>query len=249
MKRVLYQNLFVVAVIDILLIALSWYFAHELRFNFEIPDNHYGAMISVVPFVLLIKIPVFYLFDLYRGMWRYIGINDLIRYVGASIVAGGLSWGIIYFIFTQKQFPVGVFLLFSIFLIIGLAGSRSSFLYLDRIYSKQFRGVEKQNILLYGAEDAGEIALRWILRNPDIGYNVVGFMDGDSLKWGSNIHGVSILGDVENLNQYIQDKKVCGVIATSENLLATPVGEKLKTDCHSLGVWVLVLRLEFELTD
>ena len=236
-------------VFDLLLISVSYYIAFWTHYGLDMTSVSMSLFSISWPITLGIAYLSFFLFGVYRGMWRYIGINDLIRYVGASIVAGGLSWGIIYFIFTQKQFPVGVFLLFSIFLIIGLAGSRSSFLYLDRIYSKQFRGVEKQNILLYGAEDAGEIALRWILRNPDIGYNVVGFMDGDSLKWGSNIHGVSILGDVENLNQYIQDKKVCGVIATSENLLATPVGEKLKTDCHSLGVWVRILRLEFELTD
>jgi FlaA1/EpsC-like NDP-sugar epimerase len=109
--------------------------------------------------------------------------------------------------------------------------------------------VDKQNILLYGAEDAGEIALRWILRNPAIGYNVVGFVDDDRLKWGSNIHGVNILGNVENLGQYIRDKQVNGVIATTEILLASQGGEMLKTTCQAHNVWVRVLRLEFELTE
>jgi hypothetical protein len=54
---------------------------------------------------------------------------------------------------------------------------------------------------------------------------------------------------VDNLNQYVKEKKVSGVIATTDNLLATPNGEKLKTDCRSMGVWVRILRLEFELTD
>ena len=182
-------------------------------------------------------------------MWRYIGINDLIRFVGASILSGGLSWVTVKLVFPHQQFPGEVFLLFTIFLIIGLAGSRSSFLILDRIYSRQFSSVEKQNILLYGAEDAGEIALRWILRNPSIGYNVVGFLDDDSIKWGSNIHGVDVLGDGDILERYIKEKQVTGVIATTENLLTSQAGEKLRIACRTNGVWLRVLRLDFELTD
>jgi FlaA1/EpsC-like NDP-sugar epimerase len=107
----------------------------------------------------------------------------------------------------------------------------------------------KENILLYGAEDAGEIALRWILRNPSMGYSVVGFLDDDALKWGSNIHGVNILGDLTKLDQYIRDKQVSGVIATTETLLHSSGGELLISTCRSKGVWVRVLHLEFELTD
>jgi len=142
-----------------------------------------------------------------------------------------------------------VFILFTVFLLIGLTGSRSSFLFLDRMYSRQYSGVEKQNILLYGAEDAGEIALRWILRNPSIGYNVVGFLDDDSLKWGNSIHGVTILGGVNNLEQYFNEKNVKGVIATSENLLTSSIGENILSTCREKGVWIRVLRLEFELTE
>jgi FlaA1/EpsC-like NDP-sugar epimerase len=117
------------------------------------------------------------------------------------------------------------------------------------MYSRQFSGIEKENILLYGAEDAGEIALRWILRNPSIGYCVVGFLDDDSLKWGSNIHGVNILGDPANIEQYLEDKQVSGLIATQESLLHSSMGEKLVSACREKGVWVRVLRLEFELTE
>ncbi len=160
-------------------------------------------------------------------MWRYIGINDLIRYVGAAVLAGASSWLILKLAYPRILFTSDVFLLFILYLLIGLAGSRSSFNILDRIYSRKFTGVEKQNILLYGAEDAGEIALRWILRNPFLGYCVVGFLDDDALKWGSNIHGVNILGNMDNIEHYIQEKQIGGVIATTENLLELPIRSKI----------------------
>jgi UDP-GlcNAc:undecaprenyl-phosphate/decaprenyl-phosphate GlcNAc-1-phosphate transferase len=236
-------------VFDLLLIGVSYYIAYWTYYGLDMTSKSMALFMISWPIALGITYGSFYLLRIYRGVWRYIGINDLIRYVIASIMAGGLSWLFIKFILPDQEFPAGVFLLFTIFLIIGLAGSRASFLFLDRIYGKQFSGVERYNILLYGADDAGEIALRWILRNPSIGYNVVGFIDPDSLKWGSNIHGVDILGDVDMLKQYIKSKNIRGVIVTTENLLDSPDGEKLKTDCYSNKVWVKVLRLEFEPVD
>jgi UDP-GlcNAc:undecaprenyl-phosphate GlcNAc-1-phosphate transferase len=234
---------------DLLLIGVSYYLAFWTDYGLNMTSTSMNYFLLSWPIALGITYGSFYLLGVYRGVWRYIGINDLMRYIMASIISGGLSWVTIKLVFPHQQFPGEVFLLFSIYLLIGLAGSRSSFLILDRMYSKQFSGVEKQNILLYGAEDAGEIALRWILRNPSIGYNVVGFLDDDSLKWGSNIHGVNILGNVDDLEQYIDEKQVSGVIATTENLLTSTAGEKLRTACQAKRVWVRVLRLEFELTD
>jgi UDP-GlcNAc:undecaprenyl-phosphate GlcNAc-1-phosphate transferase len=243
-KRRIFELIF-----DLLLISVSYYIAFWTYYGLNMTVLSMQLFSISWPIALGISYMSFYLFGVYRGVWRYIGINDLVRYVGASAIAGGISWVIINELFSEQQFSGGIFLLFSIYLLIGLAGSRSSFLYLDRIYSTQFRGVEKQNVLLYGAEDAGEIALRWILRNPSLGYNVVGFLDRDSNKWGNNIHGISILGDIDKISQYIQDKRVSGIIVTSENILMTEAGERFKNECRLMGVWVRVLRLEFELTD
>jgi UDP-GlcNAc:undecaprenyl-phosphate GlcNAc-1-phosphate transferase len=236
-------------VFDLLLIGISYYLAYWTQFGLDMTTASMDLFLLSWPIALGISYVSFYLLGIYRGVWRYIGINDLIRYVGASVLSGILTWITIKLVYPYQEFPDEVFLLFIIFLLIGLTGSRSSFLFLDRMYSRQFSGVEKQNILLYGAEDAGEIALRWILRNPTIGYNVVGFLDDDSLKWGSSIHGVSVLGDVKNLEKYINEKNVKGVIATSENLLASSIGESIKSTCREKGVWVRILRLEFELSD
>jgi UDP-GlcNAc:undecaprenyl-phosphate GlcNAc-1-phosphate transferase len=243
-KRRLFELIF-----DLLLFGVCYYIAYWTRFGLNMTAVSIHLFSLSWPIAFGITYGSFYLLGVYRGMWRYIGINDLIRYIGAAILSGGLSWIIIKFVFPSQQFTIDVFLLFSIYLLIGLAGSRSSFLILDRLYSRQVGGVEKENVLLYGAEDAGEIALRWILRNPSIGYSVVGFLDDDSLKWGSNIHGVNILGDYESLEQYINDKHVTGVIATTDNLLHSPAGEKLISACRAKGVWIRILRLEFELTE
>jgi UDP-GlcNAc:undecaprenyl-phosphate GlcNAc-1-phosphate transferase len=234
---------------DLLLIGVSYYLAYWTRYGLNMTPSSMGLFLQSWPITLGLTYLSFYLLGVYRGVWRYIGLNDLMRYVAAAVISSASSWLILKIVYPNSLFTSDVFLLFILYLLIGLAGSRSSFNILDRVYSQKFTGVEKQNILLYGAEDAGEIALRWILRNPSIGYYVVGFLDDDTLKWGSNIHGVNILGNMDNLEQYIEDKQIEGVIATTENLLLSPSGEKLRAACRAKGVWVRVLRLEFELAE
>jgi UDP-GlcNAc:undecaprenyl-phosphate GlcNAc-1-phosphate transferase len=243
-KRRIFELIF-----DLLLIGISYYLAFWTQFGLDMTTTSMELFLHSWPIALGIGYGSFYILGVYRGVWRYIGINDLIRYVGASFMSGILTWIAVKLIFPNQEFPKEVFILYSIYLLLGLTGSRSSFLFLDRIYNRQFSGVEKQNIFIYGAEDAGEIALRWILRNPAIGYNVVGFLDDDSLKWGRSIHGVTILGGWKNLAQYIKEKNIKGVITTSENIATSTNGESLFSMCREKGIWVKSLRLEFELVD
>jgi UDP-GlcNAc:undecaprenyl-phosphate GlcNAc-1-phosphate transferase len=191
----------------------------------------------------------FYVFGVYRGVWRYIGFNDLIRYVGAAMTSGGIAWVAVNVFYPSSSYTGDVFILYIIILLLGLAGSRSSFQILDRIYSQRFSRLEKTNVLLYGAEDAGEIALRWILRNPELRYYPIGFLDDDSLKWGRSIHGVPIMCGVENIGQILVEKQVSGIIITTHDLLKSPAGEQLRAACRAQGVWVRTLRLEFEITE
>jgi UDP-GlcNAc:undecaprenyl-phosphate GlcNAc-1-phosphate transferase len=243
-KRRIFELIF-----DLLLIGVSYYLAFWTRFGLNMTAESMNLFLLSWPIVLGITYLALYFFGVYRGVWKYIGINDLMRYAGAAMVSGGMSWVIINLVFPSQPYTGDVFLLYILYLLIGLSASRSSFLIFDRMYNRGISAEQKENVLLYGAEDAGEIALRWIQRNPTIGYSVVGFLDDDSLKWGSNIHGVNILGDLSKLEQYIQDKQVTGVIASTDNLLRSSGGEKLVATCRSKGVWVRVLHLEFELKE
>jgi UDP-GlcNAc:undecaprenyl-phosphate/decaprenyl-phosphate GlcNAc-1-phosphate transferase len=243
-KRRIFELIF-----DLLLIGVSYYLAFWTRFSLNMTTLSMSLFLRSWPVILVITYGSFFLFKVYRGVWRYIGINDLIRYASAAFVSGAAAWMVIKLIFPNQPYSGDVFLLYILYLLIGLSASRSSFLILDRFYNRQISTKVKENVLLYGAEDAGEIALRWIERNPKIGYCVVGFLDDDSLKWGSNIHGVNILGDLSKLEQYIQDKQVSGVIATSDNLMSSAGGEKLVSVCREKGIWLRVLHLEFELQE
>jgi FlaA1/EpsC-like NDP-sugar epimerase len=139
-----------------------------------------------------------------------------------------------------------IFFLFGIFLFMGLALARSSFHILDRIYGQQQRRAGTKNVLIYGAEDAGELALRWILRNPELGFHAVGFLDGDPLTWGRRIHGLEVLGGCEQLEEIASGRAVEGVIVASPGNGSQAEVVRL---CQKRGLWVRMLRLEFELVE
>jgi UDP-GlcNAc:undecaprenyl-phosphate GlcNAc-1-phosphate transferase len=116
------------------------------------------------------------------------------------------------------------------------------------VYATQVRDQEER-ILIYGAGDAGEMALRWILMNPGLGLKPVGFLDDDTFKTGRQIHGVEVLGDLQQLGDLISEKDIDGVIISSDVQLADSMFRRLVSIVHSQGRWVRRLHFEFELVE
>jgi FlaA1/EpsC-like NDP-sugar epimerase len=231
MKRVLYFNLFVVLGADIILVALSWCSAYALRFNFDIPGDHFGVMVSTLPFILLIKILVFYLFDLYRGMWRYTSISDLINIAKAASTSSLLIVSLVAFTHGFAGFSRASFIIDWVLTIFFIGGYRLGirlFFWVGLGYDlsllaragsfglgrKKRKGAK--NLLIIGAGDAGEKILREILDNERLRYQAVGFVDDDELKVGKQIHGVPVLGTSEELKTMVESAQA------EELLIAIP---------------------------
>ncbi|MBW1796059.1 MAG: hypothetical protein JRJ38_16825 [Deltaproteobacteria bacterium] len=95
--RLLHRNVLVILGIDALLLAAGWYGAHLLRFNFDIPAGNLSVLKKAFPFVIGVKIVIFYFCDLYRGMWRYTSIRDLMNIIKAASIGSLLSVTLISF--------------------------------------------------------------------------------------------------------------------------------------------------------
>jgi FlaA1/EpsC-like NDP-sugar epimerase len=101
-------------------------------------------------------------------------------------------------------------------------------------------------VLVCGAGDAGEMAVRWMLMNPEMGYRPVGFLDSDPYKAGRAIHGVEIIGTLEQLGGILEARAIDGIILTGDVLEDTKTRGELIGICQASGRWVRTLRLEFE---
>ncbi len=201
-------------------------FAVSLMFAFLVANNmqfRRDWLVEQYPFLLLfflaVKLPAFALFKQYRGWWRYVSISDLLGILRASLVSTLIIVAIWFTVILQiptvrgalppgiAAVSQGVFMadLFSTILL--PAGLRM----IIRLYHEEFRTTESlrlKRFLIVGAGNAGEALLREIHRMPVAQYDVVGFIDDDPVKQGTDIHGIPVLGPVERLAEICDDRNI-----------------------------------------
>lgn len=234
--------------LDFFLIGIAYYLSFWTGSGLSMNDASLELFLQSLPLAFLGSYLSFFLFGVYRGVWRYVGVDNLIGYAKATMGAVATVSIAVLLIYPQDNYSPVVFLLFAVFLFLGLASSRSSFKILDMVYGLRARSKE-QRVLIVGAGDAGEMAVRWILMNPQFGYRPIGFLDDDPLNSGRQIHGVGILGDTSQLEVLIQQKQVDGILVTPDEHISESSIDRVISICHAQGRWVRSMRLEFELVE
>lgn len=235
-------------VLDFFLIGVSYYLAFWTKSGFHMSTESLNPFLSSAPVALAGSYLAFYFFGVYRGLWRYVGIDDLLHFARAAIVAAIIAGAPLLIFFRGVYAPV-IFFLFAIFLFLGLAASRTSFRILDRMYDRQQTRGGATGVLIYGAADSGEFTLRWILNHPELGYRPLGLLDDDPLIWGRRIHGVTVLGGCEKLDEIITEKKPGGILVSNAAVLVNEDSARSLMKCRERGLWVRVLRMDFELVE
>lgn len=212
---------------DLVLFTMAFVGAYLLRFDFTLEPVYLAQILRLLPFLLPVKILSFFLFGMYRGMWRYTSLNDLWRLVQASLLSMILYISATLYIYGFQGIPRSIFLLDAMltFLLCGglrmiirlfYAASHSQKLW-PSIFSKgNILRPLKKSVIIIGAGGAGEKMLREIIDNPNMKYNVAGFLDDDRTKWGRSLHGLKVFGGAEMLPIIIKRGKI------DEVLIATP---------------------------
>jgi FlaA1/EpsC-like NDP-sugar epimerase len=111
---------------DALLLVAAWYAAHLVRFDFAIPENQWVLFKAMLPLMLMIKLVTFYVFDLYRGMWRYTSVSDLINIIKAAGISSLLIVSLVLFVTAFKGFPRSVFIIDGCFTMLFISTFRLS---------------------------------------------------------------------------------------------------------------------------
>ena len=119
-------NTFVIVVIDTVLLFGALFASYYLRFNFYIPEDIYAQFFRLAPVLVLVKIILFYFFNLYRGMWRYTSTKDLINVIKASMLSVLVIAALLLFTNNLAGFPRSVFIIDGVLTIIFVAGARIS---------------------------------------------------------------------------------------------------------------------------
>lgn len=195
---------FPVLLYDALAIPFAWYGAFWFRYNLR--PFSFSYSLSALLVVFAVQISCFYGLKIYRGVWRFFSMDDLIRILQA--VWGGTVLVVppLFLFSLLKDIPRTILPLYSLILIALLCMGRLTRRLLRESHMYRSNKQDSKRILIIGAGRAGESLVRDLRR--DALYCPIGFIDDNPARKGLEIHGVAVLGRVEQLSEVVNKNKI-----------------------------------------
>ncbi|HSQ39836.1 MAG TPA: nucleoside-diphosphate sugar epimerase/dehydratase [Anaerolineales bacterium] len=208
-----FRNRFVL-IGDIVLILVSVLGSFALRYDVGQMSFYFPAILIMSVVALLVKIPTYYFFGLYRRLWVYASTGELkliaVAVTTASVLTGGVMLALIAAGRVLPGMPrtaLGIDWLLSLVLI---GGSRFAMRILsEQIGSKTGKG---RKTLIIGAGDAGALVARELQKTSQLDWAPIGFLDDDPAKQKHEIYGVSVIGKVADLASVLENRQVDEVV-------------------------------------
>ena len=194
-----YKNMLVMFA-DLFIIFISFSFGVLVVDEFYFVPDHYLHVLREIPFVIIAYFVTFQIFGMYKSLWKYASIEELIRGILANVIALNVAYLVMVLIqFTEFNYA---YYLVTFFLITtGTVGMRLSYrLYKFYIDYRQDQS-EKKRTLIVGAGQAGVMLYEEILQNREFDKHVVGFVDDNQEYLGRRIRGVPVLGTTDDITE------------------------------------------------
>lgn len=240
-----------IVIADILAVIIAYGLALLLRFDMkysEIPDQYIEGYMYYIVLASVLLVCCYVIAKLYRSVWSYAGINEILKTCVASIVACVLT-GVVFSI-AIMQMPISFYLIGWILVFGFTASIRMMYRLLRRMRIKADNSkgnTERQNIMIIGAGAAGLVLLREYHNSYYLTDRVKIFIDDNAQKWNKYLDGVLIEGGrnkiLESVEKY-QINKIILAMPTADRKDIRDILEICKeTDCQIQtvpGVYQLV---------
>ncbi len=220
---------------DAIIVAASYVLAYFLVGKGSIGRHEEVLIGKSLPIFIFFQMVSFYFFGIYRGVWKYVTLKDIIRIVNASFVGTVVS-SLALFLFTFFEgYSASVIIVYFFILTFFIAARAASLRgFKEYFTSHRVRRAEKK-IVIFGAGDSGNAVLREILNNGSLNRSPLGFLDDDTAKVGRVIHGLEVLGTRDDLRQVINEKGVEEVIVAISRL-SDETRRYISEICRETGV-------------
>lgn len=198
---------------DLIMAGLAFWIALYLRFDsLNIPLTDNLAFNRFFFISMFIHAGSFILHGLYKGVWRFSSMYDLVRVFKASATAVFLSVVTCFFMTRLEGVPRSMFLIEFLLLVTGLGGGRFVYRFLkDQTSLRSVIGgsdEEVKKVLIVGAGRAGEKLVRDIHATPGLKLRVIGFLDDDRFKKHALIHNIKVFGGLELIPSIVKSQYV-----------------------------------------
>ena len=174
--------------------------AFSLAADYLVPGTIAFAIVAAV---------VFRRCRLYRGVWRYASMNDMLAIVKAVSLTVLLFLPLLFLLTRMEDVPRSLPFINWLILVLLLGGPRFAYrLFKDRGVNLVLENTNhvRVPVLLIGAGDATELFIRQQHRDANAPYRVVGVVDEKGTRIGREIHGVPVLGGIDEIEALVTGK-------------------------------------------
>jgi UDP-GlcNAc:undecaprenyl-phosphate GlcNAc-1-phosphate transferase len=230
--------------LDVVLIVLAYWSAYAIKFEPFSNSPAWKLFLRTLPVLVVVRLAAFLLFGVYRGIWRYTSIDDLLAFAKAVAAGSIVSLVIVLFKFRFQGFSRAIFVIDALVMMMLLAGSRVAFRFFRQVLPAA-NPDKGRRVLIYGAGDAGELLLRELLNNRELSYAPVGFMDDDPKKHGKVIHGFRVFGGNGLLGKIISEHQIEQLLISTPRISAERLAE-IARECEARNIELKRMSIRIE---
>lgn len=238
-------------ILDSALVALGFTLAYLIRFDGHVTPLYLHQLSTLVPLVVAIQLSANWTFGVYKRLWRYTGLTEVME-LGVSVMVGLLvvltmrKLGLLSV--ENNQLSYGIIFVNSCVCFLALVGPRVlRRLMTEHSQRKHWRQPVRKRVLVVGAGDAGMMVLRELNMRSN-GVDVVGLIDDDPAKVRKRIGAITVFGTTAELPKYIENLFIDQVIIA---MPSAPPSEtrRIVEMCRQAEVETRILPGLFELID
>lgn len=182
--------------------------------------TYQNSLIWMLAIVVIVKPLIYYLFGIYRRLWRYASIRELVLILTAVTVASMVVSGAMIGLFAAGLFygfPRSVLVIDWLLSMAFVGGLRFIFRIMAETTSSAAENSKliprrKKWVVVVGAGDAGAMVVRELQKNPQLNIKPIGFLDDNPAKQDSKIHGVPVMAPLEEIGHILDTRHVDEVI-------------------------------------
>ena len=168
---------------------------------------------------------IYFILKIYNNSWRFSGTSEYMSLVALSSSTTILSY--IFRIFlrldTKSSLYFETWIIFTFLLIV------SRFLmFLTRMKGITKSDINSENVLIYGAGEAGVLLVKESRINPNFSYRIVGFLDDNPNKKGGKVYGLRVLGGLEDVEKVVEKNDVSKIIISMPSVEQSKISNILK---------------------
>jgi FlaA1/EpsC-like NDP-sugar epimerase len=223
---------------DLCAVAAAWLAAYVIRFNGSIPVDFRQSALHSLVWILPVYGVLFGIFGLYRGMWVFASLPDMLR-ISKAVVAGGIV-AMVASVMVQPVpiTPRSVLVVSPLLLLLMMGGARALYRASKEFYLYGGLVAQGKPVLVIGAGTAGANLARELSRSVE--WRLVGLLDDDVTKHGREVYGYKVLGSLDDLAQCADTLKVEHAIIAMPSASAE-VQRRAATLCVRAGMKSMVL--------